>query len=441
MSYLDSEKSVRGGQPTELYKLVGTYETYYYSSGVRNVVFDDGSLDGNGDPIGPQTYVAVPIQRSEVVAGTQDDDGLDITIQLPATTPVVIAYGFQSTPPSLNLTIYRYHSLNAFVPYWVGPVSAFKTQDGVTSIQSTSDLANALATDFPNVYFQGPCNLILFDIRCKQIEANWSGAANVTAISANGLTVTVDAIPHGATDTDLDGQLVGGVLENAKNEARMIISQVAGVITVNFPFANLQVGDAVQLIAGCDHAYAGDCLTKFDNQINYGGFPFISANNPFTDGSDPGSTLPDTTCLPPHFDGWYWKIIVQEGFTGGTVEPPVFAYASGGDIGPSNFDNNFTTFDDGTYWTYEWFLDTDYDPHTFVGQQSQRGGGSHNTAHQSVFYQSPNHDDPVHDGIYSVMVFSVQYWSWTAPQQRIYLYSVTGGFPQLWSYRLDGTPV
>ncbi len=43
---------------------------------------------------------------------------------------------------------------------------------------------------------------------------------------------------------------------------------------------SLKLGDTVDLILGCDNTYT-TCLNKFNNLINFGGFMFLPATNPY----------------------------------------------------------------------------------------------------------------------------------------------------------------
>lgn len=433
MTYLASEQGVRTGKPVELYKFVGTYNTYYYTSGPRKVTFDDGTLDEDGNPNGPQVYLPVPLQRSEVVSGSADDDGTDLTIELPVTVEIVQEYGFQITPPDLDLYVFRFHSIGQFVPYWIGPVTAIKVQDNIASIQSSSLLAASMAANFPNVFFQGPCNLILYDIRCKIVEANWSGDATVTDISADGLTVTLDAIPSGATGTSLDGQLVGGVIEVGTKESRMIISQTDNEIVINYPFSRLAVGDEIAVVAGCDHAYNGDCLTKFNNQINFGGFPFIGTNNPYTDGVG-GSTLPtDNTCTPAKFEGWYWEITYAENVSGGDPTTPGVTFLNGNAGGFPLEQWTEGVIDTGTAWESTTRTAVDAPVGTEVTMETQRSGLSPwNSAVATDTCPGPTNTGNITNAIY------IRYYKW---QERVQVWSgcLHHPSPQDWSFYLQAT--
>ena len=318
MAYAADEVSQRGGKPNELYRFRGTYANYYYTSGPRDVTWQAPDDDE------PQLYKSIALERSAVNAGTQEDDKLDLTITMAVTHQLVLDYGFQATPPRLNLTIWRYHTLDSVVPFWYGPVDNIQTTKGRASIRSFSQLGAVLAQDFPNVYYQSPCNNVLYDARCKVLEADWT--ANVGILALAGRTITVEDVT--ADNENLTGNaLIGGEVRLASGERRMITAQQqivipgedeepdvdATVLTVNFPFSVLEVGDVVATTAGCNLAYRGDCKVKFANQRNYTGFPHSPPENPFTDGIEPAAALPDNTCLSgcepcPRLTTFTWEL-------------------------------------------------------------------------------------------------------------------------------------
>lgn len=343
MSYLDNEISVHDGKPVELFKFEGTYANFFYTSGPKKVEFD-------GDD-----YLPVAIRRSEVKAGTQEDDGLDVSVELPASSPLSQTYAFSGTPPKLTLTIFRYHrdDIGDWRKYWFGPINNALTADGKTSFRSPSALANALQTQVPNVYYQAPCNHVLFNSRCKIVEADWTVAT--TVVSVDGKDIEVASV--GA----FDGQLIGGEVSLDSGERRMIVAQTGSVVTVNFPFFALIGGTDINIVAGCDHKYTGDCKAKFANQRNFGAFPFIPNENVFDTGLEPGRVIEDGTCLPvppPEFDGWDYEIIIYCTHIGTPGPPPVSLYiripgdgcggsALGGAYGSDFAEINFVEGDSG----------------------------------------------------------------------------------------------
>lgn len=294
MTYDASESSRHGGKPIELYKFLGTYANYYYTSGPEAVDF------------GGHLYLPIAIKRTDISVGTQDDDGLDIQVEMSVQTDLVQVYAFQVSPPRLQLTIYRYHALDDVKVYWLGPVNNIQTSGGRATLRSPSTLGHAMVGNIPNVYYQSPCNHILFDLRCKVVEADNTVEAETTAVA--GRLITIDDI--GA----LDGKVIGGELSIASGERRMIVAQDGNDLAVNFPFHALLVGTDVTIVAGCDHLYLGDCKVQFDNQVNFGGFPFVPPENVFKTGIEPGKNVADESCIettPPVFEGWYLRMRVD----------------------------------------------------------------------------------------------------------------------------------
>lgn len=297
MTYTDSEKSKHSGKPLELYRYNGTYQVFRYTSSPVPVMYQAP------DEAEQFEYVPLTTKRSAVQHTTQNDDTSEVTIDLPVTSELVAIYGFQISPPDLYLTIFRGHNPGEYIRYWQGNVENISVVRGTATIRVPSPLASALSADFPNVYYQTPCNHNLGDAQCKVDLDDW--LVTTAVVTAPGKVINVTAV--GA----MDGKLVGGDAVLASGERRMIVSQAANAITVNYPFANANPGDTITLIAGCDLAFAGDCDTKFDNTINFGGFPFIPSENIFQTGLEPGKSVADNSCLPPMFDGWYIRIRIS----------------------------------------------------------------------------------------------------------------------------------
>ena len=293
MTYAASEASKHGGKPIELFRYEGTYQNFYYTSGQKVVSFqapDEGA---------PNDYIPLAMKRSAVPQATQDDDNAEVTIEMPVSTDIVAIYGFQISPPKLSLTIFRGHTPGEYVRYWSGDVENIQVARGTATVLVPSGLASALSADFPNVYYQTPCNHTLFDPRCGVPAADWTVDTAITAVA--GVSVTVASI--GA----FTGKLLGGDALLPSGERRMIVAQAGNVLTLNYPFADANVTDAITIMTGCDLAWAGDCKLRYNNTRRFGGFPFIPPKNIFRTGLEPGKDVADEACLPPNFEGWSWE--------------------------------------------------------------------------------------------------------------------------------------
>lgn len=272
--YDDFELSDDSGQPIELYEFVGTYKTYYYTSTAEPQLFLS------------KTYIPVPgLKRSTVKASTSDEDNADVTLDFPVSNQLIKDYGFQTTPPSLVLTIYRIHR-NSSVPaaYWKGPVTQINLRGMKAQVRVPSRFGFIMQGNIPNVYYQPPCNNVLFDSRCKvSRELN---AVTTTVQSVVGRVITVASIGAFPAQWFAGGEIV----IPATNERRMIVEQDdtdLRKLTVNYAFARISFGTGVQVAAGCNHDFfsTSGCL-KFNNQRNFGAMPFMpgESNNPFTTG-------------------------------------------------------------------------------------------------------------------------------------------------------------
>lgn len=268
--YEDRELSVHDGEPIECYEFSGSYKTYRYTSSDLPVI------------VGGNTYVPVALKRTNVKAGVYDEDNIKIDIEMPISVALVKDYGFQITPPRLLLTIYRVHRdtdfATDFVIFWKGLVTSFNIENNKAKLSIPSVFGDAMSGNLPSVYYQTPCNHVLYDSGCKMSRAANTVTTTVVAVEGNSVQIA----SNGGWP---DGAFIGGeVADTSHNDRRMIVAHAADLLTINYPFSSLAVGTTVEVTRGCDHGFSSDCKNKFNNQINHGGFPFIPKINPFMDG-------------------------------------------------------------------------------------------------------------------------------------------------------------
>jgi len=265
MAYDDYEESVQDSAPIEAYKFVGSFKTYYYTSA------DSQQL------VAGQPYLPITVTRSKVKAGTHEDSNLSLDLELPFDLDVVQDYAYAEVPPRLELTVYRRQPDNSFAVFWQGVVRGFDVTDRTAKIKVPSVFSLALQGEMPNVHFQTPCNHILYDEHCRVSRAA-NTFTEVVQAYGGGVEFSVTGIPTTADD------LRAGEAVNMRNgERRIILSNVGSVVTIGYPFVDLQPGDEIELTRGCNHrGRNGDCVAKFNNYINFGGFEDIPPDNPFS---------------------------------------------------------------------------------------------------------------------------------------------------------------
>lgn len=264
--YDDLEQSAQASAPVEFYKFVGSFKTYRYTSSDRAIIFSG------------ETYLPVAVSRSRVQAGTHEDDNNSLTLSIPFDTDVVKDYAYAQTPPKLTLEIYRQQADGdelAYVLFWTGKVRGFNVSGRTAEIQVPSIFSLALQGEVPSVYYQAPCNHVLYDPRCGVNPNDHKYEGVVQDVSP--LMITLGAEP---TTTD---NLKGGEIVNMRNgERRLIQSNSGSQIHISYPFVDILPTDEVEMFEGCDHSFfsSGGC-PKFDNRINFGGDPYIPQDNPF----------------------------------------------------------------------------------------------------------------------------------------------------------------
>ena len=269
--YDDKEISLSDSAPFELFEFVGTYRNYFMTS-------DNLAHTFNGS-----VYNPVPgLKRGGLKVGTHEDDSVDITIDVPITEQIVKDYAFQTTPPSLSVTIYRLQrDAGTYVAYWKGPIASITVNDEFATFRIPSKFGSILQGNIPNVYVQPPCNNVLFDELCKVSRVANSLDTQVSSIEGRVIGIpSIGGFPN--------GWFIGGEIAiPARNERRMIVNQSGSLLTINYEFSKLSVGTSIQVTAGCDHSYSGaNGCPKFANQRNFGGCPFVpgESNNVFVTG-------------------------------------------------------------------------------------------------------------------------------------------------------------
>lgn len=128
--------------------------------------------------------------------------------------------------------------------------------------------------------YQKTCRHTLYGTSCGLSKSSFELSTSLTAIS--GVTLTVP----GASAED-DGYYLGGMIQSlTDNSLRWVVNHVGGTLTLVRPFEQLELDivagggtTTVKVYPGCKHT-RGVCLNKFNNILNFGGFPWIPKKNP-----------------------------------------------------------------------------------------------------------------------------------------------------------------
>jgi uncharacterized phage protein (TIGR02218 family) len=159
----------------------------------------------------------------------------------------------------------------------VGGVRLFQgrvsTVDNVGRTQATLTVASDLVIldyEMPKNLFSPTCLHVLYDAGCGIIRGTFSINGTVGA-GSNSSTINF----LGARAGDAQGSLVftSGANANVRATVKSVAVGSAYNLMYPLPFAPAP-GDAFNVAFGCDHTQ-GTCQGKFNNLINFRGFPYV----------------------------------------------------------------------------------------------------------------------------------------------------------------------
>ena len=159
----------------------------------------------------------------------------------------------------------------------VGGVTLFKgrisTVDQVGRTSATVTIASDLVIldyDMPRNLFQPTCLHVLYDAGCGVIRGTYS----VSGTAGSGSTASV-INTSAALALHAQGSLVfsSGANANVRATVKSAVPGTSLTLMYPLPFAPA-TGDAFSVAAGCDHTL-GTCQSRFNNKINFRGFPFV----------------------------------------------------------------------------------------------------------------------------------------------------------------------
>jgi uncharacterized phage protein (TIGR02218 family) len=140
-----------------------------------------------------------------------------------------------------------------------------------TFVAELRGLAESLQQTIGELY-QPSCRAILGDNECKAILTGFTFSGTVATVTS-ALIFTSNALTQAA------GYFTGGQImwtSGSNNGLKMEVKEFASkqvVLAQAMPYA-IQVGNAFQIISGCDKTHQ-TCISKFNNIVNFRGEPFV----------------------------------------------------------------------------------------------------------------------------------------------------------------------
>ena len=246
----------------ELYKIITADVTYYWNS-------SDEDIDYLGD-----TYTPVAISRTNM-AQTEEMSKNNLSLTVPYDNQLAILFLEDTTDLYPTMTIFQKQD-STVLTWWKGRIVNAKANDGSVALECES-VFTSMRRPGLRAKYQRPCRHALYHRGCNLDKADFEVVATCTA--ASGVTLTV-------TEAGLlaDGYYLGGMIRY-NGKYRFILNHVGTTLTISRPHQDLNSDIAlgnvsVSIYPGCLRT-RDVCNDKFNNLVNFGGFPWIPTNNPF----------------------------------------------------------------------------------------------------------------------------------------------------------------
>jgi uncharacterized phage protein (TIGR02218 family) len=265
------QASVEASRPIELYSFAVGAAAYFFTSSEDEIVYA-------GD-----TYTAVAVSREGTAQGV-DERRRPMVVSVPYDNTFAALYSRVSPSNQASLTILRLQRDETPSPVAVMIFKGFVksvtfSDDGLLAkiAAQTRDIAGT--HQIPRRTFQNPCGHQLYDANCTVDPTAHKFTGTVTA--EDGETITVSGLGGSGMD------FIGGYAKpQSISDFRLVQDQSGDVLTLLRPFNSTLVGQVLEVFEGCDHLLTGDCVLRFDNIVNFGGFAFVPSKDIFATGID-----------------------------------------------------------------------------------------------------------------------------------------------------------
>jgi uncharacterized phage protein (TIGR02218 family) len=271
MAFAPLEESRQKALPVTLYQFI--YDTapltYFAITDAEQAVTDVGI-----------TYDPVPAMRDAIVS-SGSLDRTTIAVRMPR--DIEFSEKFRVYPPTVPVTlIIRQGHLSdtptpEFLVVWSGRVLSVG-REGDECVVSCEPVSSSLRRPGLRRNYQLGCPHVLYGSECKANRA--ASTVSSTVASKSGTSVTVASGWNGAFPaTGFREGIVEWTNDDGGTEKRKILSVSGNTLALGGLLRDLDAGDAVSIILGCNHQMS-DCEGLFNNIQNHGGCPWIPLKNP-----------------------------------------------------------------------------------------------------------------------------------------------------------------
>lgn len=243
--------------------------------------YDNNTINGrytSGDvaiTYAGETWEPAPLSRTALEYNT-DFEASELTITLDYLHPEITRFISLNPPETVWVDVLKMHrdyTTEADVIF-VGEISTV-IMKGIAAQAKVIGFEKYLNRPACVYRYQRVCNYDVGDPdTCKVDLDNYDASYTVNAESSDGKTLTLSG------SGPSNGAFTLGYIKNqADSERRMIVSHIGTEYKIRYKFSASVDGETCTLYQGCDKTIE-TCRDKFNNVVNYFGFPYIPSDNP-----------------------------------------------------------------------------------------------------------------------------------------------------------------
>ena len=279
MTFQALQNSRYDATPITLYEFqYGTNVFWRYCNHDEDVTRPVGVVQGAPATV---TYKSIAITHSKIEqTGRLEDAG--ITIELERDTELAEFYKASNPSQIVSLRMFQTHVDDQdTVAVWVGRVTGVQLTEASCKV-SCESLATAILRPGLKRNYQYGCSWVLYGYGCWLNQDDFVNDVVITGVGGNSVK-----LPNNWRRQGLDSIHYHAGKCTWEKDGERFVRWIQTVVTqgndewlvFNQKNRKLAIGDTIKVYPGCRHTL-DDCEHVFGNQANFGGQPYIPAENP-----------------------------------------------------------------------------------------------------------------------------------------------------------------
>lgn len=269
MTFDAFETSVEDGNVIELYQFTQGPVVTRFTNFSETVTFDGA------------VWETTQISREDIQKAIESSVN-ELKIFMPLDNSIASQFIGNVPGKQIDIVIYRAHFTDPAeerLVVYEGFLAQAEFDGDLLATITVQPFTNVFKRTGPRFVYASLCNNILYDAGCKVVRGANKHTGLVSAVDLTLRTITVNGLSGMGA-----GWAEGGFAAfpaGGNDDQRLIVSQAGDTVTLLSNFSEDILTFNIDVFAGCAHDIT-TCENKFNNVINFGGYPFVPLKNPFS---------------------------------------------------------------------------------------------------------------------------------------------------------------